>query len=55
MREEHDGTGSTDTAVVRGIVISLFGRWNWWLGQMPARLLRVDPSLPGRLATEAEG
>jgi putative drug exporter of the RND superfamily len=109
MREEYDATGSTDTAVVRGIgrtgrlvtsaalilflafvslasgpeteikvlatglaagilldatvirallvpaVISLFGRWNWWLPQMPARLLRVEPSLPPRLATETEG
>jgi putative drug exporter of the RND superfamily len=102
MREEYDATGSTDTAVVRGIgrtgrlvtsaalilflaflslasgpetevkvlatglaagilldatiirallvpaVISLFGRWNWWLPRLPARLLRVEPSLPPR-------
>ncbi|MGH2854492.1 MAG: MMPL family transporter [Solirubrobacteraceae bacterium] len=102
MREEYDATGSTDTAVVRGIgrtgrlvtsaalilflafvslasgpeteikvlatglaagilldatvirallvpaVISLFGRWNWWLPHLPARLLRVEPSLPSR-------
>jgi putative drug exporter of the RND superfamily len=102
MREEYDKTGSTDTAVVRGIgrtgrlvtsaalilflafvslasgpqteikvlatglaagiildatiirallvpaVISLFGRWNWWLPKLPARLLRVEPSLPPR-------
>jgi RND superfamily putative drug exporter len=108
MREEYDATGSTDTAVVRGIgrtgrlvtsaalilflafvslasgpetevkvlatglaagilldatiirallvpaVVSLFGRWNWWLPHLPARLLRVEPSLPPRLATEAE-
>jgi RND superfamily putative drug exporter len=101
MREEYDATGSTDTAVVRGIgrtgrlvtsaaiilflafvslasgpqtdvkvlatglaagilldatvirallvpaVVSLFGRWNWWLPERPARLLRVEPSLPG--------
>ena len=100
MREEYDATGSTDTAVVRGIgrtgrlvtsaalilflafasmasapdtdvkvfatglaagiildatvirallvpaVVSLFGRWNWWLPERPARLLRVEPSLP---------
>jgi RND superfamily putative drug exporter len=100
MREEYDATGSTDSAVVRGIgrtgrlvtsaalilflafvslasgpateikvlatglaagilldatvirallvpaVISLFGRWNWWLPRLPARLLRVEPSLP---------
>jgi RND superfamily putative drug exporter len=102
MREEYDATGTTDTAVVRGIgrtgrlvtsaglilflaflslasgpetevkvlatglaagilldatvirallvpaVVSLFGRWNWWLPQLPARLLRVEPSLPPR-------
>jgi RND superfamily putative drug exporter len=108
MREEYDATGSTDTAVIRGIgrtgrlvtsaalilflafvslasgpeteikvlatglaagilldatiirallvpaVISLFGRWNWWLPHLPARLLRVEPSLPPRLAPETE-
>jgi RND superfamily putative drug exporter len=105
MREEYDETGSTDSAVVRGIgrtgrlvtsaalilflafvslasgpeteikvlatglaagilldatvirallvpaVISLFGRWNWWLPHLPARLLRVEPSLPPRAAS----
>jgi RND superfamily putative drug exporter len=105
MREEFDRTGSTSTAVVRGIgrtgrlvtsaalilfltftamasgpgtdlkmfatglaagiildatviralivpaVISLMGRWNWWLPRWPARLLRVEPSLPRRAAT----
>jgi putative drug exporter of the RND superfamily len=110
MREEYDATGSTDTAVVRGIgrtgrlvtsaalilflafvslasgpeteikvlatglaagilldatvirallvpaVISLFGRWNWWLPHLPARLLRVEPSLPPRaLPGESSG
>jgi RND superfamily putative drug exporter len=104
MREEFDATGSTDTAVVRGIgrtgrlvtsaalilflafvsmasgpetdvkvfatglaagilldatvirallvpaVVSLFGRWNWWLPERPARWLRVEPSPPPRLA-----
>ncbi|MFZ1992680.1 MAG: MMPL family transporter [Solirubrobacteraceae bacterium] len=104
MREEFDASGSTDTAVVRGIgrtgrlvtsaalilflafasmasapdttvkvfatglaagiildatvirallvpaVVSLFGRWNWWLPERPARLLRVEPSLPPRAA-----
>jgi RND superfamily putative drug exporter len=109
MREEYDATGSTDTAVVRGIgrtgrlvtsaavilflafvslasgpgtevkvlatglaagilldatvirallvpaVISLFGRWNWWLPHLPARLLRVEPSPSSRLASELEG
>jgi putative drug exporter of the RND superfamily len=109
MREEYDKTGSTDSAVVRGIgrtgrlvtsaalilflafvslasgpeteikvlatglaagilldatvirallvpaVISLFGRWNWWLPHLPARLLRVEPSPSSHLATELEG
>ncbi len=109
IREEFDATGSTDTAVVRGIgrtgrlvtsaalilflafmslasgpetevkvlatglaagilldatvirallvpaVISLFGRWNWWLPHLPARLLRVEPSPSPRLAAEGEG
>jgi RND superfamily putative drug exporter len=108
MREEYDATGSTNTAVVRGIgrtgrlvtsaalilflafvslasgpeteikvlatglaagilldatlirallvpaVVSLFGRWNWWLPAIPARLLRVDPSPPPRLAAGLE-
>ena len=108
MREEYDRTGSTDTAVIRGIartgrlvtsaavilflafvslasgpqtevkvlatglaagilldatvirallvpaVVSLFGRWNWWLPRLPARLLRVEPSPSPRLATEPE-
>jgi putative drug exporter of the RND superfamily len=108
MREEYDATGSTDTAVVRGIgrtgrlvtsaavilflafvslasgpgtevkvlatglaagilldatvirallvpaVISLFGRWNWWLPHLPARLLRVEPSPAPQLAVEHE-
>jgi putative drug exporter of the RND superfamily len=110
MREEYDRTGSTDTAVIRGIgrtgrlvtsaalilflaftamgsgpgtelkmfatalaigilldatviralvvpaTVAVMGRWNWWLPRWPARLLRVEPSLPGRPAQgEAEG
>jgi RND superfamily putative drug exporter len=109
MREEYDATGSTDSAVVRGIgrtgrlvtsaalilflafvslasgpeteikvlatglaagilldatvirallvpaVISLFGRWNWWLPHLPARLLRVEPSIPQALPGESSG
>jgi RND superfamily putative drug exporter len=109
MREEYDATGSTNTAVIRGIartgrlvtsaalilflafvslasgpetevkvlatglaagilldatiiralfvpaIVSLFGRWNWWLPQLPARLLRVQPSPAPRLAASAEG
>jgi RND superfamily putative drug exporter len=110
MREEYDRSGSTDTAVIRGIgrtgrlvtsaalilflaftamgsgpgtelkifatalaigilldatviralvvpaTVAVMGRWNWWLPRWPARLLRVEPSLPGRPAQgEAEG
>ncbi|MEA2300901.1 MAG: hypothetical protein QOE44_1436 [Solirubrobacteraceae bacterium] len=109
MREEYDATGSTDTAVIRGIgrtgrlvtsaaiilflafvsmasgpqtdvkvlatglaagilidatiirallvpaVVSLFGRWNWWLPERPARILRVEPSLAARAAPAGEG
>jgi RND superfamily putative drug exporter len=104
MREEYDRTGSTDSAVIRGIgrtgrlvtsaalilflafvsmasgpetdvkiiatglaagilldatviralivpaVVSLMGRWNWWLPHWPARMLRVEPSLPPKVA-----
>jgi putative drug exporter of the RND superfamily len=43
-----------DATVVRSLivpaVISLMGRWNWWLPSWPARLLRVEPSLPPRVA-----
>ena len=108
MREEYDASGSTNTAVIRGVgrtgrlvtsaalilflafvsmasgpqtdikvfatglaagimldatvirallvpaVVSLFGRWNWWLPERPARLLRVEPSrLPGPAAEGA--
>jgi len=39
-----------DATVIRALlvpaVVSLFGRWNWWLPALPARLLRVEPSLP---------
>jgi RND superfamily putative drug exporter len=48
-----------DATVIRALivpaVISLMGRWNWWLPEWPARLLRVQPSLPRRVAaSEAE-
>jgi putative drug exporter of the RND superfamily len=109
MREEYDRTGSTETAVIRGIgrtgrlvtcaalimflaftamasgpgaelkmfasalaigilldatliralivpaVITLVGRWNWWLPHWPARVLRVPPSLPSRTQSRREG
>ncbi|MGH2955477.1 MAG: MMPL family transporter [Solirubrobacterales bacterium] len=44
-----------DATVIRALivpaVISLMGRWNWWLPSWPARLLGVKPSLPPRVAT----
>jgi putative drug exporter of the RND superfamily len=44
-----------DATVIRALlvpaVVSLFGRWNWMLPRRPARLLRVEPSLPPRVAT----
>jgi RND superfamily putative drug exporter len=37
-----------DATVVRALLVpalvSLFGRWNWWMPELPARLLRVAPS-----------
>jgi RND superfamily putative drug exporter len=45
-----------DATVIRALivpaVIALMGRWNWWLPEWPARLLRVEPSLPPRVAQE---
>jgi RND superfamily putative drug exporter len=39
-----------DATLIRGLLVpaavSLFGRWNWWLPPGPARLLRVEPSIP---------
>jgi putative drug exporter of the RND superfamily len=48
-----------DATVIRALlvpaVVSLFGRWNWILPTLPARLLRVEPSQPRqRVATESE-
>ncbi len=44
-----------DATIIRALivpaVIALMGRWNWWLPTWPARLLRVEPSLPRRVAT----
>jgi putative drug exporter of the RND superfamily len=44
-----------DATVIRALLVpaavSLFGRWNWILPRMPARLLRVEPSIPRRAAT----
>jgi RND superfamily putative drug exporter len=49
-----------DATVIRALlvpaVVSLFGRWNWVLPPGPAKLLRVEPSLPPRVAgAEAAG
>jgi RND superfamily putative drug exporter len=48
-----------DATVIRALlvpaVVSLFGRWNWWLPSLPARLLRVEPSLPPRAVTSESG
>jgi RND superfamily putative drug exporter len=46
-----------DATVVRALivpaVIALMGRWNWWLPEWPARVLRVEPSAlaPAQAAT----
>jgi RND superfamily putative drug exporter len=49
-----------DATVIRALIvpaaIALMGRWNWWLPRWPARLLRVQPSLPRKVAPgEVEG
>ena len=37
-----------DATVIRGVLapaaVALFGRWNWWLPDWAARILRVEPS-----------
>jgi RND superfamily putative drug exporter len=47
-----------DATVIRALlvpaVVSLFGRWNWVLPRRPARLLRVEPSIPPRVAASKE-
>jgi RND superfamily putative drug exporter len=46
-----------DATVVRALLVpalvSLFGRWNWWLPRPVARVLRVAP--PVRPAMETAG
>ena len=52
-----------DATLIRALlvpaIVSVFGRWNWWLPTMPARLLRVEPSplrpLARRTAQEGAG
>jgi putative drug exporter of the RND superfamily len=49
-----------DATLVRALLVpalvSVFGRWNWWLPNWPARLLRVQPSplAPARSARLTE-
>ena len=47
-----------DATVVRMLLVpalvSLLGRWNWWLPALPARLLRVQPSFPAGRTAHAE-
>jgi len=37
-----------DATIVRALLlpalVALFGRWNWWMPRLPARLLRIQPS-----------
>ena len=44
-----------DATIIRGIlapaVVALLGRWNWWLPNWAARILRVQPSLVQPKAT----
>jgi RND superfamily putative drug exporter len=50
-----------DATVIRALlvpaIVSVLGRWNWWMPRMPARLLRVEPSplLPLARRTAPEG
>src|SRR4029450_5753558 len=39
---------ASGSALIVPAVISLMGRWSWWPPTWPARLLRVEPSLPRR-------
>jgi putative drug exporter of the RND superfamily len=48
-----------DATVIRALLVpamvSLMGRWNWWLPAWPARLLRVEPSsLRGTARSESQ-
>jgi RND superfamily putative drug exporter len=37
-----------DATIIRGLLapaaVAILGRWNWWLPQRPARILRVEAS-----------
>ena len=46
-----------DATIIRGVLapaaVALFGRWNWWLPDWAARILRVEPSpVPPEAAPE---
>jgi RND superfamily putative drug exporter len=44
-----------DATIIRGILapaaVAILGRWNWWLPDWAARVLRVEPSHPQTYAT----
>jgi RND superfamily putative drug exporter len=48
-----------DATVIRALivpaVITLMGRWNWWLPEWPARVLRVQPSVLQRRVATGDG
>ena len=48
-----------DATVIRALivpaVITLMGRWNWWLPEWPARVLRVEPSVLQRRVATGDG
>ena len=48
-----------DATVIRALivpaVIALMGRWNWWLPEWPARVLRVEPSMLQRRVATGDG
>jgi RND superfamily putative drug exporter len=39
-----------DATVIRALLlpalVAVLGRWNWWMPKLPARLLRIEPSVP---------
>ena len=48
-----------DATIVRSLLVpslmALFGRWNWWLPERLARLVRVEPSPLAARGAEARG
>ena len=47
-----------DATIVRAMlvpaIVSLLGRWNWWLPRWFARILRVEPSISWRRSAAEE-